>query len=250
MLFLKQEMRPNRMGPDEVPRERSVVRGESEANELHRVQPFGPRQDTEDGLPDVGTRGEQQAALDGAAGHFDERPAFWDMTELSHAHRRRKMPEKSLNFSESASVYACSGCSQVRCPERERRLEAGAAVVTLTPEAMLRRRPVSREKAANSAAVGQAGLGDGGLPPRSEPSGGRFDLIADLQPLAALDDGGDRKALVHDGHRQGADRLRVAPQRQMGLRIDQDRALRQGRQLHAHLDALVAAGIDIHLVTL
>ena len=57
-----------------------MVRGKSEANQLHRVQPFRPRQDTDDDLPDVGTRCEKQTALDGAAGHLDEGPAFWDMT--------------------------------------------------------------------------------------------------------------------------------------------------------------------------
>jgi hypothetical protein len=60
--------------------EMRVVPQEVERDQLDRVHSFRPRQDTEDGLLDVGKRGEQQAALDGAAGHLDERPAFWDVT--------------------------------------------------------------------------------------------------------------------------------------------------------------------------
>jgi hypothetical protein len=57
-----------------------MIPEEGKGHDLDWVQPFRPRQDTEDGLLDVGTRREQQAALDGAAGHLDEGPAFWDMT--------------------------------------------------------------------------------------------------------------------------------------------------------------------------
>jgi hypothetical protein len=83
-----------------------MIPEEGKRHQLDRVHPFRPRQDTDNDLPDVGTRREQQAAVDGAAGHLDERPAFRDMTDFSrHATQRRKTPEKSLNFSASASLY-------------------------------------------------------------------------------------------------------------------------------------------------
>jgi hypothetical protein len=90
-----------------------VIGNKEKTNQLDRVHPFGPGQDTDDGLRDSGTRREQQAALDGAAGHLDEGPAFWDMTKFSrHARRRRKTPEKSLNFILSMSGYFSMGRPQ------------------------------------------------------------------------------------------------------------------------------------------
>jgi hypothetical protein len=59
-----------------------MVPGVGKADQLHGVLPFRPGQDPDDGFPDVGTRGEQQAALDGAAGHLDERPAFGDVAKF------------------------------------------------------------------------------------------------------------------------------------------------------------------------
>src|SRR4029077_1639796 len=46
---------------------------------------------------DEGARGEQQTALDGAAGYLDEGAALGDVAKFSwHAYKRRKTPRKSL----------------------------------------------------------------------------------------------------------------------------------------------------------